>query len=86
MTAAPDPICDDCVCEGRGCQFIRPDEQPYYTAFRLRHRAIERPANWDFVSWIGRQWRAWRKAHGLSPEQTISEQQRADFGRWVAGE
>lgn len=77
--------CDDCAwaCTG-GCVLVRPDEQPYFQAYRFFCREpAEMRAGFDFMQWIGGRWGAWRQLRGLAPYSAISEEQRADFNAWL---
>lgn len=83
MSAAP--ICDDCICGGAGCAFVTIDEQPYFQAYRLASRiAVGEPwRGFDYIIWIGGQWKAWRKLNGLTPTESISPDQREAFEAWL---
>jgi hypothetical protein len=76
--------CDDCICTG-SCAFVTKAEQPYFQAYRLAKR-LPLGASWksyEFMAWIGSQWRAWRRLRGLGPYQSVTHEQRDDFEAWL---
>lgn len=80
------PACDDCAHGCRdGCAYVRPDEQPYFQAFRLAHRLLgDDWKTWDFVAWIGEQWRAFERERG-HPYDHFRATYREEFQSWLFG-
>lgn len=75
--------CDDCTRECRnGCAYVRPDEQPYFQAFRLAHRiGGDDWDTWDFMRWMRCQWDAYGKEHGVYDHQRLLH--REQFQAWL---
>lgn len=80
-------FCDDCAfgCT-EACERVTPGAQPYWVAFEMatgQRGAVGRGA--EYIIWNGRQWRAWAKERGRGDARNVTETERADFGRWLAG-
>jgi len=60
------------------------DFQPYYRAWLAV--GGERSKPWDYMAWIGGQWRAWEATQGRKPDSPKDDADRDAFLAWLNAE
>lgn len=63
---------------------ITPGVQPYWAAWELAEPEVDHfGQKWRFMSWIGEQWRDWRRAFGLPENAKFPEPGQPPFHHWL---